>query len=242
MLKSVDLSSKKVICVLAVNAVLLAAMTVLDVLFIIKGGLYLKGLASACFTAAGIANLVYAALEKRSVKFASVMLAGLTLSLIADIVLNIHFIIGAAIFALAHVAYIAAYCVLSRYKWQDLVSALIIFVPSVLFITLAPIFDFGGAIMEVVCVIYALVLSLMVGKAIFGAIKNFGVVTAIIAAGSVLFFVSDLSLLITRFAHVKVMTIICLATYYPAQFLLAFSVFAHAFIKKPAPQAEQIED
>ncbi|MDE6294380.1 MAG: lysoplasmalogenase, partial [Clostridiales bacterium] len=98
---------------------------------------------------------------------------------------------------------------------------------SVLFIVVAPIFDFSGDIaMEVVCVVYALVISLMVGKAICNFAVDRSWLTFIIMLGSLLFFFSDLMLLLNVFSSVeKYVGALCLSTYYPAECLLAFSVF-----------------
>lgn len=64
----------------------------------------------------------------------------------------------------------------------------IIFIASCLFITLAPIFDFDGVLMEVVCVIYALIISLMVGKSISNIIRKKNVRNILLVIGSPLFF------------------------------------------------------
>ena len=158
------------------------------------------------------------------------MLLGLFLSLVADIVLNIHFMIGAGIFALAHVLYVISYSIISKYTWKDLIPAGIIFVPSALVITLVPLFDFGGVLMEVICVVYALIISLMVGKAISNLISKKCGSNLIIVIGSILFFISDLMLLFNVFGSVEanvalIFDNLCLATYWPAQVLLAYSVF-----------------
>ncbi|MBQ3158435.1 MAG: lysoplasmalogenase, partial [Clostridia bacterium] len=200
--------------------------------------LWLKGVTSTGFVLIGLVNLVYVLLIKdRNIKFACFMLVGLVLSLVADIVLNIHFMIGAVIFALAHVLYIVSYSVISKYHWKDLIPAAIIFVPSALVITLVPLFDFGGILMEVVCVVYALIISLMVGKSVSNLIKEKSVSNLIIMIGSILFFISDLMLLFNVFGSVEanvalIFDNLCLATYWPAQVLLAYSIYHKTTEKK----------
>ena len=104
--------------------------------------------------------------------------------------------------------------------------AAVLFVPSVLLITLAPLFDFGGILMEVVCVVYALIISCMVGKAISNLVAEHSVINIIIMVGSILFFFSDLMLLFNVFGNLpKLVDILCLVTYYPAECLLGYSIF-----------------
>ena len=50
----------------------------------------------------------------------------------------------------------------------------------------------------------------------------------IITIGSILFFISDFMLMLDVFGGISVTGYFCLATYYPAQFILAFSIFAYA--------------
>ena len=218
--------------VLALNALVFAAIIALDIALILKPSLLLKSLTSACFVLGGIVNTVYALKAGADKRFVCLMLTGLVLAMAGDIVnyntADLYFITGTALFALAHVFYAAAYFCLNRLHWTDLVIAVCIFVPSALFITLAPIFDFGGVLMEVVCVVYALILSLMVGKALSN-LKTRTALSVLIAVGSVLFYISDLSLLLNMFGKIgTVPRILCLATYYPAQFLLAFAIYESA--------------
>ena len=72
--------------------IILGLLTIIsDVFYALYGGLWLKGVTSAGFVLIGLVNLVYVLLIKdRNIKFACFMLVGLVLSLVADIVLNIH--------------------------------------------------------------------------------------------------------------------------------------------------------
>lgn len=218
--------------VYCLNFLLFAAMIALDVLLILSPSLVLKSTASACFAAAGIVNVAYAFKTGAKKKFPVLMLLGFLFALAGDIVIyntaDVWFISGAALFAVAHVFYVAAYFVLYGFHPVDLLAAACVFVPSVLFITLAPIFDFGGILMEIVCVVYALILSVMVGKALSNLRKGTAL-SVLIAAGSILFFVSDLMLLINMFTSLHALPrILCLVTYYPAQFMLAFALVVFA--------------
>lgn len=205
-----------------------ALMVALDVVMILSPTLLLKSLASACFVAIGIVNIAYSVKLKAKKSFPVLMLLGFVFAMVGDIVIyntaQLWFITGAALFAIGHIFYVAAYFALYGFRAVDLLASACIFVPSALFITLAPIFDFGGVLMEIVCVVYALILSCMVGK----ALSNLGKKTALsvlIAVGSILFYTSDFMLLLNMFGSIRTIPrILCLATYYPAQFLLAFSL------------------
>ena len=162
------------------------------------------------------------------------MLIGLAFTMVADIVLNIHFIAGAILFAVGHIFYAISYYQLKRWNWLDLICSLVLAFPAVLWITLAPMFNFGGALMELVVVFYAVIISCMVGKTISNFITSIlrhqdYKLELIILIGSILFFFSDCMLLLNKFGAFtkdirQVLTVLCLASYYPAQILLASSI------------------
>ena len=210
-----------------INIILISLVLALDTIYACVGGLWLKGLTSLGFVSIGIINLVFmykCSAEER--KFGIIMLIGLVFAMLGDIVLNVFFEGGAVLFAIGHIFYLVAYCQLVSFKWTDLIAGISIFIPSILFITLAPIFDFGGLFMEMVCIVYALIISVMVGKAITNLIKDHSLVNLILVIGSALFFFSDLMLLLNVFAGLpRVIDILCIATYYPAQCLLAGSLY-----------------
>ena len=195
-----------------------------DVLYITLGGLYLKAMTSVLFVLLGAINLIYVIKYKyTNSKFAILLIVGLFFAMLGDIVLNLNFIGGAILFAIGHVMFFISYMFIKKLKWLDLIFGLAIFIPSCLIITLLPIFTFDIT-MELVCVVYAFIISMMVGKALsnFVAVKD--IITFVVLIGSCLFFISDLMLLLNVFAHLpKVIDILCLATYYPAEIMLAIS-------------------
>ena len=213
-----------------INIILVLLVLIGDACYITFGGLWLKSITSAGFVLIGGASLLYAILSKNvNLKFSIVMLVGLVFAMAGDIVLNVHFIGGAILFAIGHVFYFVSYCFLLKFKWMDLLYGAIIFVPSVLLITLAPFFDFGGVLMEVVCVVYALIISFMVGKSISNLVREKSLLNVLLVVGSCLFFFSDLMLLLNVFADLpRVVDILCLVTYYPAQCILAYSIMVKA--------------
>ncbi len=211
---------------LALNILLISLISVGDIFYILYGTLVIKSITSAGFVLLGIVNLVYALKNNTSYKkFAITMAVGLFFAMLGDILLEIEFIIGALLFAVGHIFYFVAYGFIIKFKLTDLIYGAIIFVPSVLFITLAPIFDFGGVTLEILCCVYAVVISCMVGKAISNLIQQKTLLNLMIVVGSCLFFFSDLMLLLNVFGNLSSITgVLCLATYYPAECILAVSI------------------
>ena len=218
--------------ILIFNAIFLLALLAMDIVYIINGGILLKSITSAIFFIIGLVNLFLAIIEKVEFKFPIIMVIGLLFAMLGDILLEVQFIVGAGLFALGHIFFFISYIFLVRFSWKDLLFGAIIFIPSMLFILLAPIFDFGGLLMEIVCVIYALIISLMVGKSVSNFVHNRCWLNFIVMIGSIMFFLSDLMLLLGKFASLPVINIICLALYYPAEFLLAFSIFVYVCFNK----------
>ena len=209
------------------NILLLLAIIIGDVLFVVLDyPLWIKAITSACFFVLGLINLLFAIKNKtQSLKFCIFMVIGLFFAMVADIVLEPAFIVGALIFALAHILYFVAYCFLIKFKWIDLLYSAVIFVPAVLFMMLAPFFDYGSTLMQIVCAIYALIISIMVGKSISNYVQQKSLLHLIIMIGSILFMLSDIMLLLDNFASLPaIFGIFCVGLYYPAEFLLAFSL------------------
>ncbi|MDE7163839.1 MAG: lysoplasmalogenase [Clostridiales bacterium] len=214
--------------ILAVDLALALLIWILDGVYIRYGAFSVKIVTSLLFAVMGGVNLVYLILTKhKDFNFPSIMVAGLVFAMLGDVILEIHFIAGAVLFAIGHVLFFVSYCFLRKYTFVDFLCGAFIAFLSVLFIVFAPIFDFSGDIaMEAVCIVYAIVISLMVGKAICNFAVNSTWLTFIIMIGSLLFFFSDLMLLLNVFSSVeKYVGALCLSTYYPAECLLAFSVF-----------------
>lgn len=215
---------KKIFTIL--NFVFLALIVAGDVCYTIFGGLWLKALTSLIFVTLGGINLFYAIKNKTNyLKFSIWLVVGLVFAMAGDIVLNIYFIGGAILFAVGHIFFYVAYCNLAKFKWTDLFYSAIIFVPSLFVLLFVPILNYGSVLMQIVCIAYALIISLMLGKSIANFVREKNVFTLIILIGCALFFFSDLMLLFDVFAGAKIAGILCLATYYPAEFLLGYSIF-----------------
>lgn len=136
-----------------------------------------------------------------------------------------YFVIGAGLFAVGHIWFFIAYCTLEKIKLRDILYAITIFAFALAVELLIPIFDYDG--MTMLVIIYAFVISIMLGKAISNYIgKRNSLAYFIIMLGSVLFFLSDLMLLFNVFGGVGIWADnLCLIFYYPAEYLLAISIF-----------------
>ena len=200
------------------NAILLTCILILDVFYMIYGGTVLKGTTSLLFVLTGVINLNYCRKNNTTLKFPIWML----------ILLNINFPLGAAVFGIGHIIYLVAYSMLEKFNRRDLMFAAVIAIISLLIITFTPFLDFGDPFMKAVCCTYAVVISLMLGKAISNVLKENNPLNKLIAIGSILFFISDFMLMLDVFGNISEAGYLCLGTYYPAQFLLAFSLCVHA--------------
>jgi hypothetical protein len=96
------------------------------------------------------------------------------------------------------------------------------------FVLLCPYLYFASPILKVACVLYALILSFMVGKTISNFIQTNNKINLLLMIGAILFLISDLCLLICWFWHVKVsiaFNYTCMAVYYPANVIFAYTIY-----------------
>ena len=217
------------------NTIMLALILLADIIYILMGQgvipctsithLIAKSITSGLFVLTGIVNLIYAIRHKTGyIKFSVVLFIGLIFAMLGDILLEIEFIVGAGLFAVGHIFFFISYNCIFRFRARDIIYGLAIFLPSLIVILFVPVLDYGGDLMLIVCTIYAYIISLMLGKALSNVIALGTSLTMIVLVGSILFFISDLMLLFNVFGGVPLTGIFCLVTYYPAEFILAFSI------------------
>lgn len=216
---------------LLLTVLLSAVMIALCVVYYQKGGNFFKGTCSAAFTAVGAVNLIFCAVEKRKKLFFPVLtFSGLFLCAAGDVLLLHHFIFGAALFVCGHVLYVIAYCTLEKPSAKDILFIAAVAAISLCVVTLVPAFNYGSALMEAVAVVYAVVISFMLGKALSNLICKGNGVNAAIAVGSLLFFVSDIALAFNIFGGAPAWSNpLCLVTYFPGQLLIAWSLYLYSF-------------
>lgn len=206
------------------NIVLMLMIAIGDVTYILTGEILAKAVTSALFVILGAINFIYVFAEtKEKRKFSIFMLIGLFFAFLGDVVLYYEFCVGAALFATGHILFFVAYIFNEKFNWKDLIPAAIIFVISLLIILIAPVLKIN-VLMKVVAIVYALIISIMLGKAIANLIRNRSALNIVILIGSALFYFSDLMLLFARFGGIYACSVLCLSTYYPAEILLAISI------------------
>jgi len=186
-----------------------------------------KTIASMVFVIGGLVNLIYVIKNKNNYaqhpKFKWFMMIGLVFACMGDLFLIDIFVLGVAFFALGHVFYFMSFCFVQPFKLKDIIYGLLIFIPSLLLILLYKGFNFEG--MKFLIIIYALIISLMLGKSLQNFISNRTFYNIIVFIGATMFFLSDFFLLFRLFAGMgRVGSILCLIFYYPAQFVLASSI------------------
>ena len=194
--------------------------------FVVCGGGEVKAISCLSYVMMGGVNLIYALKAEAGKKYAAVMFAGFVFAWLGDVLLGVNFVLGAGLFALGHVLYAAAFYMLYPFRKQDLLVSGAFLAGALALLLCYPKFDFGGALMQGVCMAYALIISCMTGKAVSNSLKKKDGQTIIAAAGSALFFFSDVMLVLRYFVGAPwIADRLCLLTYFPGQMLLAASVY-----------------
>lgn len=174
----------------------------------------------------GVINLIYALVSKADNKrFYIKMSVGLVLAFLGDVLIGYDFIIGAATFALGHICFVVAYCFVQKMQRLDYIIGGVLFLGCLIFLLFCPLLTFEVAVFRIVCIVYALIISTMLGKAAGNFVRDRNVTNGIIATASILFFFSDLMLVLDWFIGLWNWTDhACMGTYYPALCMLAFSM------------------
>ncbi len=213
---------------LGLNLVVIVAVFVLNYFYQSNGfDFTLKCICSGSFALLGVINLVYSLATKAdNKKFYIGMSAGLILAFLGDVLIRYDFIIGAATFALGHVCFVVAYCFMQRLQKLDYIISGTLFLGCLIFLLFCPWLTFEVEVFRIVCIVYALIISTMLGKAVGNFVREKNLVNVTIAVASVLFFFSDLMLVFDWFIGLWSWTDhACMGTYYPALCLLAFSMY-----------------
>ena len=220
---------------LAVNLLVIAAIFVLNYFYQRNGfDFKLKCVCSGAFAVLGLVNLGYALLTKaKNLRFYTAMALGLVLAMLGDVLIGYDFIVGAGTFALGHIAFIVAYCFLQRFRPLDAAVSGGLFLCGGAFLLFYPYIVFDEPLYRYVCLAYALIISLMLGKAVGNLLRKRSPATATVALASGLFFFSDLMLVLDWFVGFWTWTSeACMGTYYPALCLLAFSMYLNTVARK----------
>ena len=99
---------------------------------------------------------------------------------------------------------------------------LVMFLIALAILTFTPGLTFSDPAMRIVCYVYAVIISGMAGKAVSGFLRERTLVNGLLALGSVLFYFSDVMLLLAWFTGAGSWAdTACLFTYFPGQGILA---------------------
>lgn len=220
-----------------IHLILTAALLAGTVAYLIVGGRAVHFSTSGVFALMGIVNLIFAVRSRvPNMRFFAAMALGLVLCMLGDILLQQDFIIGAATFALGHVCYFVGYCFLQKLRKADFLIGGVIFAGAGAFLLLCPLLDFSAEYMRWVCLAYALIISMMVGKAIGNFLAEKSKARGLLAIGSALFFFSDLMLVFNWFMDTgRITGKLCMGTYFPAQWFLATAML----VMIPARQTDE---
>ena len=213
-----------------INVILLMCAGASLLCYGLFGSLWIKGLTSGWFVALGGVNLwAFRKLEWHQFRFFLLMAAGLLGGMCADVLLGVEFSAGVAVFALGHGLYLAAFCMLERFRFRDLAFIAPMAALSLFFLVASPWITVDDPAMKRMLTGYALVISAMVGKAVSNLVRCPCLYRWLLAVGSMMFWFSDLMLAIDMFGQPSRLTwILCSYSYLPAQ-----NIIAHGLYHKP---------
>ena len=185
--------------------------------------------ASLAFIALGLVLL----LATPSSHYSKWILLGLVLGAMGDVALlsgeSRWFLAGLGVFLLGHIAYIVACsCLVPISDWPSLYAVIPLAVAAIALVLLWP--HLGSMRGAVVCYIAAIVLMVVGANAVYQApIESFSDgQKQLLLAGAALFFVSDLSVAISRFVRTRFVDKLWgLPAYYLGQLCIAWTIFSN---------------
>lgn len=186
----------------------------------------LKGLASACFVLMGL-------LLAGDARMARLILVGLLLGCIADVLLNLRFVfekkgqliflVGIAVFLSGHILYLIAILQGTKHWWISLIVGAVLTALLMMWIfkriTAKKAFKIFG-------VVYIGAIMLLNCVAVGNLIAAPSAFTALFAAGSLLFLISDIVLILNTFGKEtrQSLRVTNISLYYVGQLLIALSL------------------
>lgn len=225
--------NKKVKNIFIILNILLATLIMIMDVFrcFVFGDLIYKNIAliSVCILAIinFLASLMF--FEKNNFIFNLLIFIGVLIGSAGDYLIGINFIVGAALFAVGHILYIIALYFISKFSWKEIIIAALIIATSML-IVFIPFIEYGDYV--IVIIAYAVILSLMFAKCLSNFLFNSKtlMLNIFLALAGLLFYLSDLMLLLYVFKDANVIfDKLCLMLYYPAQILFAVSILISSF-------------
>jgi len=171
--------------------------------------------------------------------FAMLIMMGLICGLIGDIVLDLKIMYressslyqqgGMVAFLVGHLYYLAALVIYFGFNWMPVVIALVLAV--IIGVVSKFILKFNFAEHTIITYAYSFFLSYMMTQACYAAItRGFTACTVLLAAGAILFLLSDLVLVMTYYDNKDSRPFIAVnhILYYAAQYSIALSILYFA--------------
>lgn len=133
---------------------------------------------------------------------------------------RVHFLMGLGIFLAGHLCFARWLCTIQRLTWTDLILPVLAVLFAWYLVSLKSVHT--GRIKPFI-IIYAFFVALVLDKGLALAVANPSTATFMVAVGTILFFVSDVSIVFLYFQKRKSagVHLFNLATYYYGVFLLA---------------------
>ena len=210
------------------NVLLTCAVALFAVLFMATGNLLSKACASICFTVIGTINFIVTRNRLKEYRSASILLLwGLLAAMLGDILINHIFTAGVVMFAAAHILFFITQqqlCPLeNRNRSRDIICAVGLFAVNISFLLLVMPQD-KDVLTAVICALYAIIISMMTGKAISNFIGVRSRFFGYMLLGTGLFLLSDVTLVIYGFMGNNVLIHTVSSTmYYVSEVILADS-------------------
>lgn len=214
--------------VLVCNALLIAANCIVNYFYQSNDyNFTLKCIGSALFVLTGAVNWIYATkILGKTDRYYTGMLTALMFCFLGDAFIHTSFVAGAALFAVGHICLVYIYCLVQKLTKQDVIISAVPFVATAIFLLFFPLLKFDIPAFRYVCIGYASIISLMLGKAVGNYVKDRTTLNLLLALAGILFFFSDVMLVFSWFIGLWSWTFpACMGTYYPALCLLAFSMY-----------------
>lgn len=220
-----DSPSKKIN--LYAGLIYLVLLAAVSAVYIVLNLFSLKIASSAAFFAGAAVFTAISASRKAGgyPAFKYLALAAAALCFAGDVAIEYSFIVGMALFGAGHILYIASFQTLNSVGWRTIVPAAALLVFALCWLLLYPAYDFGSLLPAVIA--YAVIICIMFGRAAGVALDGTlnGKLRACVFFGALLFVLSDLLLTLRNFAGGgDIFRILCLATYFPAQYLLTLAI------------------
>ena len=109
------------------NFIMFLLILTLDLCYMIKGELFIKGITSLMFVITGIINIIYCVNNNVNLEYPKKMILALICTMIADVLLEINFYLGTVTFAIGHILYFRSYSKLVKIHSDDFLLGIMSF-------------------------------------------------------------------------------------------------------------------